>query len=110
MILLTIFLMLFLAPASAFAADGCEGMISNTNQTLTLEGCFAAGGDPGSRSGCIMEVAATEKDVTLCDLIEIPGMVHDCINGVAKVTTITPDKCRVMNEKFRDHCMRAARF
>lgn len=110
MIMQMIFLILLLTPASAFAADGCEGPGTASSQTQTLGGCFAAGSDPGSRSGCIMEVAANDKDVVLCDLIEIPGMVRDCIDGVAEVTTITPDKCRIMNEKIsRDHCMRAAK-
>ena len=56
-----------------------------------------------------MEVPESKKDVILCDLIEIPGMVHDCINGVAAVTPITSDKCQVMNEKFRGHCLAVAK-
>lgn len=108
---LLIFLLLFLTPASTFAAGGFlgeQGTTDNSSKAPTLEGCFAMP-DPGSRSGCLMEVAANEKDVNLCDLIEIPGMVHDCIDGVAAVTTITQDKCRIVNEKYRDHCMHAAK-
>lgn len=105
-----VFLMLFLSPVSAFAILGEQEQGPFTappSQTPTLEGCFRFP-DPGMRSGCLMEVAANEKDVTLCDLIEIPGMVHDCIDGVAGVTTFTADQCRTVNENYRDHCLRAA--
>lgn len=110
---LTILLMLLLTPTSAFAGDGLLGQqdvgpTTTGNQAPTLEGCFRFP-DPGMRSGCLMEVSATEKDVSLCDLIEIPGMVHDCIDGVAAVTTFTPNQCKIMNERYRDHCLRAAK-
>lgn len=106
---LTIFI-LFLTPVPAFAILGTQegGPSTPSSQTPTLEGCFTFP-DPGMRSGCLMEVAALEKDVVLCDLIEIPGMEHECIDGVAKVTPISPDKCKIMNEKFRDHCLLAAK-
>lgn len=111
-----IFLMLFLPSAAAFAANGllgAQGTQPSTapgSEALTLEGCFImGGGDPGFRSGCLMNVAAAEKDVSLCDLIEIPGMVRDCIDGVAAVTTFEPNRCQILNEKYRDHCLRAAK-
>lgn len=103
-----IFLMLFLNPAAAFAILGSQNneFVKNSVQD-TLEGCFQFP-DPGMRSGCLMDAAAKEKNVNVCDLIEIPGMVHDCIDGVAAITAVTPDNCKIMNEQYREHCLRAA--
>lgn len=106
--------MLLLLPVAALAGDGLLGAQDTRPSTApgsdapALEGCFRFP-DPGMRSGCLMEVAAHEKDVTLCDLIEIPGMVRDCIDGVAAVTAFGPDRCRILNEQYRDHCPRAAK-
>lgn len=103
-----IFLMLFLNPALAFAILGPQNNEFAKNSVHeTLEGCFQFP-DPGMRSGCLMDIAAKEKNVNVCDLIEIPGMVHDCIDGVAAVAPVTLDNCNIMNELYRDHCLRAA--
>ncbi len=106
----TLLTLLILSPALGFASGGFLGDqgTSRGPSEETLEKCFLFP-DPGMRSGCLIDISVKEKDVLNCDLIEIPGMVHDCIDQVAAVTAITDDKCKIMNEKFRDHCRRAIR-
>ncbi len=105
-----VFLVLFLNAGLLSAQEGLlgdQGMGSSGTIQDTLENCFRFP-DPGMRSGCLMGIAAKEKNVNVCDLIEIPGMVHDCIDGVAAIAPVTLDNCKIMNEQYRDHCLRAA--
>ena len=108
-----IFFGIFLIETAGFASGGFLGEqdmggFSGRHAEETLESCFRLP-DPGARSGCLIDIAVKETDVSDCDLIEIPGMVHDCIDRVAAVTTIAAEKCRIMNEQYRDHCQRAVR-
>lgn len=106
-----IFAMLLVMPVPAFADFGKNQYVGNSSalEQTDLGGMFLVS-DPGARSGCIMEAAAYDKDVVHCDAIEIPGMVYECIDGVAEVTAITQDRFRITNEKYRDHCLRAAGY
>lgn len=103
------FLMLIVSsfPASALAGFLPDSDMGTAQAQDALENCFVLP-DPGSRSACILDSSVREKDVTLCDLIEIPGMIHNCIDEVAEVTEIRKYKCKTMNENYKGHCFQRA--
>jgi len=102
-----IVLMMALLPSWAFAAEKAKnvpGGYEKYGETQTVEGCFQMP-DAETRSNCLTELAVLERMVADCDIIELPGMVTDCIDQVAMATEIRKEDCTDLSDNGRVYCL-----